>query len=221
MNRQKFLSSIGLSFIGTIFFSAKKKNTFIQLTDCNTPITPPVPEGPFYKKEKLNRIDITEDKKGVPVNYVFKVEDKHCKPVEGAIVDIWQCDVNGHYSDFKQENTANQTWLRGHQVTGKDGMCNFKSIFPGWYDLRITHLHVKVIIDSATVLTTNCFFPKEVEAEVYKNPLYPKGPNPTTIQQDIELKVDSDSKRHDELVMAVTKDKNGSMVASYTIAVNP
>jgi len=220
MNRQKFLSSIGLSFIGALFFSGKRKDALIQSTDCNKPITPPVPEGPFYKKEKLNRINITEGKKGVPVNYVFKVEDKHCKPIEGAIVDIWQCDADGHYSDFEQENTANQTWLRGYQATGKDGICNFTSIFPGWYDFRITHLHVKVIVNAATVLTTNCFFPKDVEEEVYKHPLYSKGPNPTTIQQDLELKVDHDTQRHDELVMAVTKDKSGILIASYTIALN-
>ncbi|MEO7489010.1 MAG: hypothetical protein ABIU77_18000, partial [Ferruginibacter sp.] len=99
MNRNKFLSLIGLSFIGTAFF-ASKKEPVVELTDCNDPITPPVPEGPYYKNEHLNRVNITETKKGTPLEYVFKVEDKHCKPIPGAIVDIWQCDADGHYSDF-------------------------------------------------------------------------------------------------------------------------
>ncbi len=182
-------------------------------------ITPPVPEGPFYKRENLNRIDITENKKGLPLSYVFRVEDKHCKPVEGAVIDIWQCDSNGHYSDFTQENTINQTWLRGYQVTDKKGECNFKSIFPGWYTGRITHLHVKVNVDNTNVLTTNCFFTKEIETEVSKSPLYPKGVNPLSVSEDIELRVDKDTRQHDTLVMNVRKDEKGSLIARYTIAI--
>src|SRR4029077_2139889 len=98
MRRNKFLSLIGLSFIGTIFSSGKKIGAADPLNDCNDPATPPVPVGPFYKDEKLNRIHIVEHKKGVPIEYIFRVEDKHCKPIAGAIVDIWQCDSEGIYS---------------------------------------------------------------------------------------------------------------------------
>jgi len=219
MNRKKFFSYIVLPFIGSFFFSAKKKELDPVQTDCDNPVTPPVPEGPYYKDEKLNRIDITENKKGVPVEYIFKVEDKHCKPIAGAIVDIWQCDSNGHYSDFEAEHTMKQTWLRGFQKTDNNGECRFKSIFPGWYNLRITHLHAKVHIAGKNVLTTNFFFPKDVENEVYKHALYPKGSNPISVMNDIELKVDKDTKRHDTLLMNVTKDKNGNLIAKYLIAI--
>jgi protocatechuate 3,4-dioxygenase beta subunit len=218
MNRQKFLSLIGLSFLGTLFFSAKEKEGKILQTDCDDPITPPVPEGPFYKNEKLNRSNITEHKKGVPVEYVFKVEDKHCKPIAGAIVDIWQCDCDGVYSDFKQENTANETWLRGYQVTDKNGLCTFTSIFPGWYPGRITHLHAKLHVNNATVLTTNLFFRKEVEDEIFKNPLFTKGPNPTKLSEDFELRVDKDNSRRDKLIMDVSTDKNGKLIGKYKFA---
>ena len=218
MNRHKFLSFIGLSFIGSTLISTKSNSDLTAKTDCDDPITPPVPEGPFYKRENLNRIDITENKKGIPISYRFKVEDKHCKPIEGAVVDIWQCDTEGRYSDFKVENTTNQTWLRGYQKTDQNGECHFIAIFPGWYTGRITHLHVKVYINESNVLTTNCFFPREIENEVYKNPLYTKGINPQSISEDIELKVDKDTKRHDALVMNVLKDHKGSLTASYTIS---
>lgn len=102
-------------------------------------------------------------------------EDKNCQPIQDAIADIWQCDADGVYSDFKAENTFNETWLRGYQRTGKDGTCKFTSVFPGWYKKRITHLHAKVHLNGETVLTTNFFFPKEIENEVYKNALYPRG----------------------------------------------
>lgn len=216
MNRTKFLSILGLSFISTLFVSAKKA---IFLTDCNDPITPPVPEGPYYKNEKLNRVDITENKPGVPIKYIFSVEDNHCNPITGAIVDIWQCDNMGHYSDFKAENTLNQTWLRGFQTTNKEGICEFKSIFPGWYPLRITHLHAKVHVNGNTVLTTNLFFPKEIENKIYQNPIYAKGPNPTTVHDDVELKVDKDTKRHDTLIMDVFHNEKNELIAKYKIAV--
>jgi protocatechuate 3,4-dioxygenase beta subunit len=212
---------ISFGFIGSLFLSAKEKQTATIVTDCNDPVTPPVPEGPFYKDEKLDRFDITESKKGTPIEYIFKVEDEHCKPIQGAIVDIWQCDTEGIYSDFKVENTVNETWLRGYQLTDKTGMCRFNSIFPGWYEGRITHLHAKVHVNNKTVLTTNFFFPKDMEDEIFKSnaSLYPKGINPISISQDIELRVDKDTKRHDALLMKLEKDHKGNLSASYTIAV--
>lgn len=219
MERKTFLSRCSIAFLGTLFFSGKPKPETILQTICNDPITPTVPEGPFYKNENLNRVNIIENQKGTPVDYLFKVVDKDCNPVKGAIVDIWQCNNMGHYSDFKQENTSNQTWLRGYQKTSTDGTCKFASVFPGWYDGRITHLHVKVIMNDKNVLTTNCFFPKEIEDEVYKSPLYPKGTNPQSVLQDIELRVDHNTTRHDALVMDVKKDRTGKLIASYKIAI--
>jgi protocatechuate 3,4-dioxygenase beta subunit len=219
MNRQKFLALLGLSVAGTSIFGAKKKESVSLLTDCNDPITPPVPVGPYYKDEKLNRAYIAEHKQGLPIEYIFLVEDKHCNPVEGAIVDIWQCDADGHYSDFEQEKTTGQTWLRGFQKTGKDGKCRFTSIFPGWYNGRLTHIHAKVHINNQNVLTTNCFFEKTTENEVFKHPLYTKGVNPTTIAQDFELRGDKDTKRYDTLIMKITKGSDGMLTGRYTFAI--
>ncbi|HEY4324735.1 MAG TPA: hypothetical protein VGN20_12140 [Mucilaginibacter sp.] len=219
MNRNKFLSLLSLPFVGLIFFSSKNKEKNDLLTACNDPVTPPVPEGPFYKNEKLNRVDITEHKKGTPIEYIFKVEDKNCNPVEGAIVDIWQCDADGVYSDFKQENTLEQTWLRGYQKTDKNGVCRFTSIFPGWYTGRITHLHAKVHMEGGTLLTTNLFFQKEVENKIHQKPLYSKGPNPTPLNEDFELKGDKDTKRRDTLIMDVATDSKGQLIGQYKFAI--
>jgi protocatechuate 3,4-dioxygenase beta subunit len=219
MKRQKFLALLGLSVAGTSLFGARKKDTASMLTDCNDPITPPVPVGPYYKDEKLNRSVIMEHKTGMPIEYIFTVEDKHCNPIAGAIVDIWQCDAEGHYSDFEKEKTSGQTWLRGYQQTGKDGKCRFNSIFPGWYDNRLTHIHAKVHINNQNVLTTNCFFEKDMENEIFRNSLYTKGPNPTTIKQDFELRGDKDSNRFEALVMKITKGANGRLTGRYTFAV--
>ena len=216
MNRSKFLSLASLGFLGVFFFPKTRNEN--RLNECSDPVTPAVPEGPFYKDEQLNRVDIREHKAGIPITYIFIVEDEDCKPVEGAIVDIWQCDASGHYSDYKAENTLNETWLRGYQITGADGICRFTSIFPGWYEGRITHLHGKVHLKGKTLLTTNFFFSKEIENQVYASSFYPKGPNPIPILRDYELRVDKDTRRHDALLMDVSKDGNGDLVASYKVA---
>lgn len=218
MNRNRFLSVIGLSFLASLLSSARRKKDVQVATDCNDPITPPVNEGPYYKDEKLNRADIRESKQGVPITYVFLVEDKHCKPVEGAIVDIWQCDADGRYSDFEAQQSLNQTWLRGYQKTDKKGECKFNSIFPGWYNGRLTHLHLKVHVNNSAVLTSNLFFPKHIEDEVYKAPLYPKGINTVTVAQDIELHGDKNESRFKALTMDITRDAQNKLIGKYKIA---
>jgi hypothetical protein len=56
-----------------------------------------------------------------------------------------------------------------------------------------------VIIDNQVVLTTNCFFPKEIENEAYKSLLYLKGVSLVTISEDAELNVNKDTRMHDNL----------------------
>ncbi|MEJ7677506.1 MAG: hypothetical protein WKG06_06465 [Segetibacter sp.] len=100
--------------------------------------------------------------------------------------------------------------------------CAVQVNLSGWYEGRITHLHGKVHVKNGTVLTTNFFFPKEMENEIYKNDalLYPKGINPVSLEKDIELRVDKDAKRHDPLFdETLEKDHKGNITASYTIAV--
>ena len=220
MNRNKFLSLLGMPFLALLLFSSKNKQKQGLLTDCNDPITPPIPEGPFYKDEKLNRVDIRESKKGRQIEYVFMVEDKNCKPIEGAIVDIWQCDADGHYSDFDREKTLGQTWLRGYQKTDHTGTCRFRSIFPGWYTNRVTHLHAKVHINGNTLLTTNLFFKKEIQDKIYQKPLYTKGPNPIAIPDDFELKkIENNNQRYDTLLMDVIINDKEGLTGHYKFAI--
>jgi protocatechuate 3,4-dioxygenase beta subunit len=47
-------------------------------------------------------------------------------------------DIDGQF------NTVGQKFLRGHQVTGKDGEARFKTVYPGWYPGRTVHIHFKI-----------------------------------------------------------------------------
>ena len=68
-------------------------------------LTPANPEGPFYPKhEQLDKdSDLTlieghtERAQGQVIRITGEVVDEEGKPVEGALVDIWQANTHGRY----------------------------------------------------------------------------------------------------------------------------
>ena len=61
-----------------------------------------------------------------------------CKPVQGAVLDVWQADANGNY-DNKSYN------LRGKIVTDKAGKYVLDTIYPGRLHTGHTILHPGLI----------------------------------------------------------------------------
>ncbi len=100
-----------------------------------------------------------------------------CEPLRNAVVDIWHCDATGNYSGFESASqggpgggggpTDEETYLRGAQVTNHDGVVQFRTVYPGFYQGRTVHIHAKVHVDRQTVLTTQLFFPDDVSDKVY------------------------------------------------------
>jgi protocatechuate 3,4-dioxygenase beta subunit len=107
--------------------------------------------------EKLHRSDIRSDPTdgvvktgallGLTFN-VFSIAKGSCAPLKDAIVDLWQCDAEGIYSDAEDPrfriNTIGKKFLRGYQVTDKNGVAKFVTIYPGWYPTRTPHIHYKI-----------------------------------------------------------------------------
>ena len=129
---------------------------------CPSKDTPHVNVGPYYYDSMMNRSDVTDGKTGVPITYRFTLLDANCKPIAGAVVDIWQCDKDGIYSAYASQGTAGQIFLRGFQITDAHGEATFTSIYPGWYSGRLTHLHGKIFLNGVQKDTTNYFFPKNI-----------------------------------------------------------
>lgn len=111
--------------------------------------------GPYYVDERLDRSDVRSDpangaqRAGSPLVLtmgITRMVDGACTPFAGAVVDIWQCDAAGVYSDVRDRSfdTTGQKWLRGFQVADRDGRVRFTTIYPGWYDGRTVHIHFKV-----------------------------------------------------------------------------
>ena len=75
---------------------------------------------------------------------------------------------------FHQEPVNEKTFLRGAQVSNGNGEVEFKTIYPGWYPGRATHIHVKVYLDNEEVFTSQIYFPEEITEVVYKKSVYVK-----------------------------------------------
>ena len=139
-------------------------------------LTPQSIEGPFYLDPRLVRTEIVEGRPGVPLRVDLRVIDgATCKPSERARVDIWHADAVGIYSGYegqgdKQDlSTVGQKFLRGTQFTDSKGAVSFKTIYPGWYEGRATHIHFKVLLKDRNVLTGQMYFPDAVNEFIYAN----------------------------------------------------
>jgi protocatechuate 3,4-dioxygenase beta subunit len=137
------------------------------------------------------------------------VVDESCVPIPGATVEIWHCDVDGDYSAYADGYTDDDdgpgtTFLRGSQVAQADGIVEFLTVYPGWYQGRAVHIHAKVHIDDATVLTTQFLFDDALNDEVLATGPYAAfGPSTTTNAED---GVTGGAAEEDGLLLTVADD---------------
>jgi protocatechuate 3,4-dioxygenase beta subunit len=149
--------------------------------------TPAQTEGPYFVDERLNRSDIRSDptdgsmRDGVPLLLriaVSAVGAGGCAPIAGAMVDVWHCDALGVYSDARdaQFSTVGKKFLRGYQITGRDGAAAFKTIYPGFYPGRAVHIHFKVRTTAqsgpAQEFTSQLYFDDSVSERIFTRAPY-------------------------------------------------
>ena len=155
----------------------------------NCTLTPETTEGPYWVDNRLRRTDVSEDQDGVPLKLSLSVYEatEACNPYSGGVVDIWQANALGLYSDEPEQpraDTGGQTFLRGCQISGDDGRVEFQTIHPGWYEGRTLHIHIRVRTfaeDKTTfVFTTQVFFDEEINAAVLATSPYNQRPQRDT-----------------------------------------
>jgi protocatechuate 3,4-dioxygenase beta subunit len=140
-------------------------------------LTPELTEGPYYIANEAVRRNITEGRPGVPLTLKTTVLDaSSCKPLKNAAVDIWHADAGGVYSGFGQ-GASSRTFMRGIQKTNASGVATFQTVYPGWYQGRTVHIHVKVHVGGDVVHTGQLFFPDALTDVVYKRSPYSARPN--------------------------------------------
>jgi protocatechuate 3,4-dioxygenase beta subunit len=158
-------------------------------------VRPEQTEGPYFVDELLNRSDIRSDpsdgsvKDGVPLQLVLRVSQisgNGCTPLAGAMVDLWQCDALGVYSDVRDRSfdTNGKKFLRGYQVTDNNGSAEFITIYPGWYPGRTVHIHFKIRTAAsrrAYEFTSQLYFEESITDEVYLQAPYVSRGRRTTL----------------------------------------
>jgi len=65
-------------------------------------------------------------------------------------------------------------------MTDDNGVVNFTTIYPGWYQGRAVHIHVKVHVGGNVVHTGQLFFPDALTDRVYRAAPYRVRGNPDT-----------------------------------------
>jgi protocatechuate 3,4-dioxygenase beta subunit len=118
--------------------------------------TRPQIEGPFFKPASPLRGNLREPgMAGRPTELAGFVLTRACRPVAGALIELWHADDQGEY-----DNTGFR--LRGHLFADAKGHYAFKTIMPGLYPGRTRHFHIKVqAAAESPVLTTQLYFPDE------------------------------------------------------------
>jgi protocatechuate 3,4-dioxygenase beta subunit len=177
-------------------------------------LTPELTEGPYYVPNEKVRRDITEGRPGVPLLLkTTVVSASTCQPIKRAAVDVWHCDAGGVYSGV---NGQSGTFLRGIQYTDKSGLAIFDTIYPGWYQGRAVHIHVKVHIGGAVVHTGQLFFPDALTAKVYENEPYSSRGAPDTTDANDSIFRNGGSKG----MLTLTKQASGGYVGTILMGVH-
>ncbi|RAJ06913.1 protocatechuate 3,4-dioxygenase beta subunit [Chitinophaga skermanii] len=194
MERKEFLknsvsSIIGLSTIIPVMAACKKSsdvaaNGEAGSSDGSCKVTDTETDGPYplytSRGSSIQRVNITDGKAGIPldINITIRNVNNSCNILGNARVDIWHCDKDGYYSGYTNQgylgtqNNTSAVFCRGIQYTDANGVAKFTSIYPGWYQGRVTHIHAQIYVDGKLKLTTQIAFPDAINTAVYNTDLY-------------------------------------------------
>jgi protocatechuate 3,4-dioxygenase beta subunit len=177
---------------------ASYPNPFAGGAPTTCPLSCTMIEGPCYDSASVEIQDISYGYDGLPMAMVLQIVDDTCKPVAGAVVDVWHVSPVGKYSgdDTAHEDVAfctgndpdftSHLYFRGKQTTDAEGLVTFYTCFPGWYPGRTIHVHLTISAFGAASVTTQLYFDDALDdAIVASQPLYDtRGARDTTNETD-------------------------------------
>ena len=218
---------------------------FLRAADPCT-LMPEADEGPYYIDFEKVRRDITEGRPGVPVQLrIVLLDAKGCAPIENAALDIWHCDASGVYSGFTAAGggepsgrgrggpggrggrggrgaTDETRFLRGVQMTNKQGVAEFLTVYPGWYAGRTIHIHLKAHVGGHVSHTGQLYFPEDVTEQIAKMEPYANHSNVhRTLQREDHIFTQQGGAQSMMKLERLQKGSNsGGFVASLAVAIN-
>lgn len=194
MNRKSFLKSLGLSSLAAIAspltsLAANTRDPKHSNSRGGCVLVPSETAGPFPLDLSANefyfRQDITEGLEGTTVFQKMRVIGlENCQPMPNVRVNIWCCDLEGGYSGYG--DLEGLTYMRGYQITDENGEVEFRTIFPGWYNGRVVHMHFQVHVNSNYAAVSQFTWPHDTAVEIANNSpeIYTQGPDPMTPEMD-------------------------------------
>ena len=194
-HRRSFIKASGILGVASLFPLGKVFAGTSQLSNAaSCTLIPVETAGPFpldlTENTTFFRQDIRESKTGIQLNLKIKIiGNENCLPMENVRVNIWHCDKDGLYSGYSQTNNPGQsglTYLRGYQFTDSNGEVEFVTIFPGWYNGRICHIHFQAYVNSSYAAISQLTFPIETKQAIYSDnsSVYTNGTDPMSISSD-------------------------------------
>ena len=131
-------------------------------------------EGPFYPRtfpaDRDNDLTRVEGAAGIAAGTILdlsgRILDRRGKPVAGALIEIWQCDVHGTYHHVSEQGIADpnfQGW--GTDRVDAEGRYRFRTIQPVPYSGRTSHIHYTVRVAGKRVFTSQMYVEGEAGNE--------------------------------------------------------
>lgn len=186
--------------------------------------------GPCHTLSPL-RQDISDGWDGLPLRLALRVVDSQCRPMEGAIVEIWHTNFTGGYSGRiarmcnNNQDDLDKQFFRGYQRTDAQGRVDFDTCYPGWYRGRAVHVHLRVMTGeyaaddrAPSSVTTQLLFTDALNQAVFGNhPLYRGYGQPDTpLASDGVVGAETDVAPY---LFDVRRMDDGVMFASKTLVV--
>jgi protocatechuate 3,4-dioxygenase beta subunit len=183
--------------------------------------------GPCYAMGPMMREDISDGMDGLPMRVsLLVVSSNGCRPIPGAIVDIWHSGSTGAYSAYATGTTCNpgtvdttgEMFGRGIQMTNEMGRADFSTIFPGWYRGRAIHLHFTVRVNGRDSKTSQLYFEDKLIDEIHMQGVYKaRGKRDTPNSTDNTFK--SGNATPEQVIMAAAQRQDGALHAWKVISV--
>lgn len=128
-------------------------------------LTPAQTEGPYYpvKLPADSDFDLLSQgerryAQGQPAWLEGTVSDPDGRALRGAVIEIWQCDQQGHYHHPGDGDRADPLFQGfGRVAVDASGHYRFRTIRPVAYAGRTPHIHLKVRLDQRELLTTQVY----------------------------------------------------------------
>ncbi|MGH8634830.1 MAG: hypothetical protein ACRET7_11950 [Burkholderiales bacterium] len=127
-------------------------------------VTPRDALGPFYVKGAPAQAELCASGSGGSEKLTVSgrvIGAADCAPLAGALVEVWQADARGDYTQVGARQDDAGCLLRASLKTDAEGRYSFRTVLPGEYPGRPRHIHYRVSAKGYTTLVTQLYFARE------------------------------------------------------------